>query len=137
MGVSDCGSNLLTNIEKKKESYNIEDHPALLNGEMKEIFEILNTNIENISDEVERIFLKLYIAYKIDDKNVVCVNPLNSSVKILLNLDFDEIDDPKNICKDVTEVGHWGTGDIEFKINGINDIEYGMYLIKQAFDKIE
>jgi len=49
-------SNLLTNIEKKKESYSIEDHPALLNGEMKEIFEILNTNIENISDEVERVF---------------------------------------------------------------------------------
>jgi len=129
--------NLLTNIEKKKESYSIEDHPFLLSGEMKEIFEILNTNIENISDEVERVFLKLYIAYKIDDKNVVCIKPLKSSLTIWLTLDFDEIDDPKKICRDLTEVGHLGTGDIEFKINGINDIEYGMYLIKQAFDKVE
>ena len=67
----------------------------------------------------------------------MCIKPLKSSLTILLTLDFDEIDDPKKICRDVTKVGHWATGDIEFKINGINDIEYGMYLIKQAFDKVE
>ncbi|MFJ5622897.1 hypothetical protein ACIQD3_09190 [Peribacillus loiseleuriae] len=43
--------------------------------------------------------------------------------------------EPKEICKDVTNLGRWGNGDVEFGITNAHQIEDAMYLIQQSFDK--
>ena len=48
---------------------------------------------------------------------------------------FDEIHDPKGICKDVTNLGRWGNGDVEFGVSDESEIEYAMFLIQQSFGK--
>lgn len=50
-------------------------------------------------------------------------------------MSFEEIDDPKGICKDVSELGRWGNGDVEVGISTRDEIEYVMTLIQQSFDK--
>ena len=35
---------------------------------------------------------------------------------------FSEIIDPKNICKDVSNKGHLGNGEVEIKINNITKL---------------
>ena len=50
-----------------------------------------------------------------------------------LDIPPEELDDPRGFGRDVTEVGHHGTGDVEVKLNDMADIEYVMTLIKQSF----
>lgn len=49
---------------------------------------------------------------------------------------FAEINDPKNICKDVTDKGRWGNGDVEVGISSFDELDDIIFLIKQAFDKV-
>ena len=49
---------------------------------------------------------------------------------------FDEVNDPKGICKDVTDKGRWGNGDVEVGISNFEELDYIMFLIKQAFDVV-
>jgi len=51
-----------------------------------------------------------------------------------LNLPFQNIDDPRRICKDVSNVGRWGNGDVEFKLSSVEEIPYAISLIEQSFE---
>ncbi|MEM3561592.1 MAG: DUF262 and DUF1524 domain-containing protein [Nitrososphaeria archaeon] len=116
--------------------YTIDDHHYLAEGNpMRLIFEELRKRIKNLDSSVREEILKLYIAYK-TITNFVDIIPLKSKLRLSLNIQFDEINDPKGLCKDVTNKGRWGNGNVEVDISKFEDLDYAMFLIKQAFDKI-
>ena len=58
-----------------------------------------------------------------------------SELGLILNVDFDQIEDPKEQCRDITGLGRWGNCNVEFRLTTIDDIEYAMYLISQSYEK--
>lgn len=56
-------------------------------------------------------------------------------LRLSLNMRFDEIDDPKELCRDVSNVGRWGNGDVEVGFSSLEQLDDVMALIRQAFDK--
>lgn len=52
--------------------------------------------------------------------------------KLFINLQKGKLEDPKNLMRDVSKTGHWGNGDYEIFITNDKDLEYILYLIKQA-----
>ena len=73
-------------------------------------------------------FLKRYVAYKAET-NFVDVVPQAERLRLTINLNFPEIDDPLNLCKDVTDVGRWGNGNVEFCVNNMDDVKYAVGLV--------
>ena len=57
---------------------------------------------------------------------------MNQEEKIL---EFDKINDSLNRVKDVSDVGHWGTGNCKIQINEIDEVHYFMELFKQSYDE--
>lgn len=53
-------------------------------------------------------------------------------LKLYINLSKGELDDPKNIMRDITGKGKWGNGDYDTIITDIDKLEYILSLIKQA-----
>ena len=43
--------------------------------------------------------------------------------------------DPKNIARDVSNIGHWGHGDYQIKLTDSTDLGYILTLIKHSYDK--
>lgn len=122
--------------EKPEKTYTIKDHPHLTEGEaMRPLFEELRKRILNLDSSVKEEILKLYIAYK-TTTNFVDIVPQKNRLRLSLNMQFDEVNDPKEICKDVTGKGRWGNGDVEVGISKFEELDYIMLLIKQAFDKV-
>ena len=76
----------------------------------------------------------MYIAYKVNT-NFVDIVPQKSRLCLSLNMAFNKVNDPKEICKDVTNLGRWGNGDVEFGVSEESEIEYAMFLIQQSFDQ--
>lgn len=105
-----------------------------LSGEMLELFQLLDKRIQNISSSVKRELKKLYIAYKADT-NFVDIVPQKSRLRLSLNMKFSEITDSKNMCKDVTDKGRWGNGDIEVGLENESQLDDVMELIMQSFNK--
>ena len=50
-------------------------------------------------------------------------------------MDYPDIIDPKNLCKDVSGLGRWGNGDVEVGLSNLNELDDVIELIRQAFDK--
>ena len=48
---------------------------------------------------------------------------------------FHEVHDPRGLCKDVSDLGRWGNGDVEVGLSRLDDLPYVMGLVRQAFEK--
>ena len=128
--------------EEKKASpvYTLEQHPALVRGQNKHgdhipiLFEKLRKEILSIDPCVNEEILKLYIAYKAET-NFVDIIPRLKYLQLSLNIKFIDLNDPKEIARDVTGMGRWGNGDVEIILSDINQVPYVIGLIKQAFEK--
>jgi uncharacterized protein with ParB-like and HNH nuclease domain/predicted transport protein len=114
--------------------YTINDHPHLLRSPIREVFETLRKQVLALDPNVTEEFLKLYVAYKAET-NFVDVVPQAKRLRLSLNLAFHEIDDPKGICKDVSELGRWGNGDVEVGLASLEELPYVMGLVRQALER--
>ena len=125
---------LATYQGKEKGSYDIENHPYLLSGKISELFEALRREILALDECIAEEFLKLYVAYKAET-NFVDIVPQAKQLRLSLNLTFPEIDDPKGLCRDITNIGRWGNGDVEVQFSAFEDLPYIMGLIRQSFER--
>ncbi|GIV76422.1 MAG: hypothetical protein KatS3mg050_0816 [Litorilinea sp.] len=114
--------------------YTIEDHPHLVTGPMAELFQAFRKEVLALDPCVTEEFLKLYVAYKAET-NFVDVVPQKRRLRLSLNMKFHEVHDPRGLCKDVTNLGRWGNGDVEVALSRFEDIPYVMGLVRQAFEK--
>jgi predicted transport protein len=118
--------------EKEVSIYTIDSYEHL-KGEMLELYRVLSKRILNIDPTVKEEFKKFYIAFK-STTNFVDVVPQKTKLRLSLNIDFDEIIDPKGVCRDVSGLGRWGNGDVETSVKTLGELDYAMELIQQAFD---
>lgn len=117
-------------IKKYKESSHLRKKPK----RVKEIYEKIKENISGY-DDIEMIILKHYIAVKMNKKNVCEIALFKNHLKIWIDLDFKNINDPLNKVTDVSNIGHWGTGDCNIIINEIDEVPYFMELFEQSYNE--
>ncbi|MBN8211639.1 MAG: DUF262 domain-containing protein [Xanthomonadales bacterium] len=115
-------------------SYTLADHPHLKSGAIRDLFEAFRKQVLALDPCVSEDILKLYIAYKAET-NFVDVVPQAKRLRLSLNLPFAEIEDPKGLCKDVSDVGRWGNGDVEIGLQTLDELPYVMSLVRQSFDR--
>lgn len=111
--------------------YTEEDHLNGSSEEITELYETFKNAIFNLTDDVEIVPKKLYIAFK-KNKNIADIVIMKKGIKIFINLKKGQLDDPKGLMKDVSETGHWGNGDYETIVTNTENLEYIMSLAKQA-----
>ena len=111
--------------------YTEEDHRNATSVEIYELYEKFRDAILNLSDGIEIKPQKFYVAFK-KDGNIACLELQKKKIKIHIGAKIGTLDDPKKIAKDVSNIGHFGTGDYEVQVDGDRDLEYIMSLIKQA-----
>lgn len=122
----------LEQIRKEIKVYTEEEHLELGSEAIIELYEKLKSAILNLGD-IELKPKKLYLAF-VANTNVVDIVIQRKALKCFLNLDRGALDDPKNIARDVYNIGHWGNGDYEVTLSDDENLEYIMSLIKQSYN---
>ena len=115
-------------------NYTISDHTYLQGGLPRELFDAFRAQVLALDECVREEFLKLYVAYKAET-NFVDVVPQASGLRLTMNFNFLEIDDPRSMCRDVTNVGRWTNGDVEVRLEKQEDLTYIIGLVRQALEK--
>lgn len=113
--------------------YSIDEYEYLQN-DMLALYRLLEKRILNIDATAKVEFKKLYIAFK-SQTNFVDVVPQKVKLRLSLNMDFDKIRDPKNLCRDITGLGRWGNGNIEVNLRQASELDDVIELIEQAFEE--
>jgi len=119
---------------KSSSGYSIDDHPHLLSGVVRELFEAFRKEVLALDPVATEEFLKLYVAYKAET-NFVDVVPQAKRLQLSLNIPFPDITDPRGLCKDVTDLSRWGNGDVEVILSALDELPYVMGLVRQAFER--
>ncbi len=121
----------------KKERTVVYSLERLLKGKSSgtnELFRHLQKAIIALGDNVEETPLKLYVAYK-TTRNFCEAQIQNSQIKIFLDIPLKDLQDSNKVARDVSEIGHWGTGDTQIVLNSLDDIEYAISLIHQSYER--
>ena len=111
--------------------YSEADHANNVGAEIYELYEKFRDAILNLADGIEVSPQKYYIALK-KNGNVACIELQKKKLKIYIAAKIGTLDDPKQLAKDVSNIGHYGTGDYEVHATDDKDLEYIMSLIKQV-----
>jgi predicted transport protein len=114
--------------------YTTDDHLKDKPVELKKLFDAFQEKVFalNADGDILEKASKIYVSYK-HGKNFCEVAFLANSMKIWLDIPFSDIDDPNKLCRDVSKVGHHGTGQTETKLSNISEIENIMYLVEQSY----
>ncbi len=111
------------------------DHLQKTEFETRELYEFVKDRILGLDDNVSIQPKKQTIGFKINN-NIFCDIVLQGKgLKFYVNLKSGDLQDEKQLARDVSNVGHWGNGSYEIKISDLEDIDYLLSLLKQSLRK--
>jgi predicted transport protein len=120
-------------VAKQVKVYYESDHLKGIPEATVELFNELKRRLLSLGD-VEMTPKSLYIGFK-RATTFADIHVYKSQVTVWLNVKKGELDDPKAIARDVSEVGHWGNGDYELAVKPDSDLDYVMMLAKYSYNK--
>ncbi len=107
--------------------------------ESKALFEQLRTQISTLGDDVIELFGANSVTYRVYDFFVEVV-PRRRRLSLVLNLDFDECDDPTGRAADASEyafITHaTESGGVLFTLDDSSQIPAAMHIVRQAYDRV-
>ncbi len=122
-------------VSKEVKVYTEQDHLQKVEFESREFYEQFKDRLLNLDNNVTVQPKKQTIGFKINN-NIFCDIVLQGKgLKIYVNLKSNELQDQKNIARDVSNIGHWGNGAYEIKLSDFEDIDYVLSLLKQSLRK--
>jgi len=124
----------LKNVTAEIKVYTEQDHIDKASDLTAELYEKFKSAILNLANDIEVKPQKFYIAFK-KGKNVTDIAILKKSLKLFINTKAGQLDDPKKLAQDVSNIGHWGNGDYQIQVEDDKNLEYIMSLIKQAIQQ--
>lgn len=110
--------------------YSIARHTKKGNENVKALFVEIDEFILSLNPSIVAVPQKVYIAYKFA-KNIASVEVLSRKIKIWIPLTWRA--GMPSIAKDVTNIGHYGTGNLELVIENSAHVEEAQALIKEAY----
>ena len=117
-------------VNKEVVVYTEEDHLEKASDNIKSLYEDIKNRILEL-DDIDIEAKKLYIAFK-GMKNITDIEIHKNKLKIYVNMKKGTLNDPLNISKDISGIGHWGNGDYCIVIDKKDDIDNIIPLIKQS-----
>ena len=130
-GNINSGSTNSTNVYK-----GIDDALKVAIPDLLALYNQLSETILAIGDDVQKKELKFYHAFS-RIQNFACIEVRNQKKELFLYLkvDYNTIENKTQNLRDVSTIGHLGTGDTQIVIQSMQDIEAARYLIEESYNK--
>ncbi len=113
------------------------DQLASASPELLALFEQTRSFILAQGDDIIEKPVKLYVAFR-RLKNFVCMSLISKQdphVFLTLKLDPTTVALEPGFTRDVSKIGHWGTGDLELTLRATADFEKARPLIERAYQE--
>ncbi|SYX86198.1 DUF5655 domain-containing protein [Paenibacillus alvei] len=121
---------------KSSTSYKtVSDYLDQASEEMADRFEALRAFMMALGDDVQMNTLKNYFAFK-RIKNFACVeiHPQTKCISVYVKVNPDSIQLEPSFTRDVRQIGHYGTGDLEITIMNDDQLERAKELIQRSYE---
>lgn len=116
-------------------TYTFEQHIVGKPQLIQELARSVQEFIMGLDAAMEEAPKKLYVAYRIS-QNIVCMETFKKQIALYLKLNPQEVVGPEKISRDVSNIGHFGTGDLEVVIKSQADLEAAKPFVEMAYRKV-
>lgn len=121
---------------RRGKDYGEEHH---LKGKPREVTELFRT-IDKFCREldpgtIQRKYLAKYVSYMYGKAIFCCVHLQKSGLRIWLKLKYLTLESPPHYVRDVSNIGHWGVGDVEIGIDSLEKLQAAKSLIRKSFEE--
>lgn len=104
-------------------------------ADLKDLFEALKAWLLALGDDVQLKEMKNYFAFKrIKNFSCVEVHPQLKKLVVYVKTDPSGITCEKGFTRDVSSIGHYGTGDLEITIASVADFERAKPLLEKSYE---
>ena len=100
--------------------------------EIKALYDSLCSLIGSLGDDITRKELELYTAFS-KRKNFICIQAYKKKLLVYLSIEPASVELINGFSRDVTTIGHYGTGNLEITINNQLDFERAKPLLERAY----
>ena len=113
----------------------VSEYLAQADSDLQDRFEALKAFLIALGDDVQMKTLKYYFAFK-RIKNFACVeiHPQTKHLMVYVKIDPDTITLENGFTRDVRNIGHFGTGDLEITISSDADMEKAKSLLVRSYE---
>lgn len=124
------------NAVDKKKSYDKTFREQYDNAldKIRLLFDDIQDYILSGKDDVTINELKLYLAFR-KVKNFICAEIYSSKILLYLSVNPNEIEIKHGFTKDMSTIGHWGTGNLQIIIKSKDDFDEAKPLIDRAYEE--
>ena len=127
-------SEVVKKVSKEVKVYSEEIHLEKVSENIKSIYKELRDSILSIATDIITKPTAKYIAF-IHGTNFVDIVLYRNQLNLFLNMRKGTLNDPRNLARDVSSVGHWGNGDYQVIVTDSSNAGYLSSLIRQSYDK--
>jgi predicted transport protein len=108
---------------------------AQANSDLRDRYESLKAFLLALGDDVQINTLKYYFAFK-RIKNFACVEfrTLQSNILVYVKVDPNSVILEEDFTRDVRNIGHYGTGDLEITIRNDEDLAKAKELLVKSYE---
>ena len=113
----------------------VSDQIADAGPDLVGLYEEVRSFLLSLGEDVQENVLRFYIAFK-RIKNFACVEvkPQIKTVRLFLKVDPDTVELVDGFTRDVRNIGHFGTGDLEVTVRSLDDLERAKPLVVQSYE---
>ncbi len=113
----------------------VTEYLAQANDDLRDRFEALKAFLMALGDDVQMKPLKFYFAFK-RIKNFACVEirPQAGTLLVYVKVNPDAATPLEGFLRDVREIGHFGTGDLEITIDSNEALEKAKPFLVQSYE---
>jgi predicted transport protein len=122
-------------MSRKTGIYTFEQHLEDKPAPIKEIVLAVREYVSGLDTAIEERPKKYYVGYR-TTQNIVCMDARKKNVYLFLKLNPKKVPEEKGFIRDMTNIGHYGTGDVEITLKVMKDFERAKQYIKQAYDSV-
>jgi predicted transport protein len=122
-------------ITRASSTYTFDQHVEGKPPKIKELASAVQEFVMGLDPAMEEAPKKHYVAYRIS-QNIVCMEIQKKRVSLFLKLDPKQVKPFPSNARDVSNLGHFGTGDLELNIRSLEELEAGKGLITAAYQKV-
>lgn len=120
-------------ITRATASWTFEEHLEGKSVAISELALAVQEFMLGVSAAVEEAPKKQYVAYR-TTQNIVCMEVQKKKVYLYVKLDPKGHAGPEGLSRDVSDIGHFGTGDLEIVMRSTDDFELAKPWLIKAYE---
>lgn len=123
------------NGKGKNQSKTVTEYYAQADDSLKDLYESLKAFMLALGDDIQLTAMKNYFAFK-RIKNFACVevHPQSKKLLVYLKVKPEVVALETGFSRDVRNIGHFGTGDLEITIKSAEDFERAKPFILKSYE---